>query len=120
MPQTTLKGLWSSGLRNGENIRYRWIHYRKPTNYSSIKLRMVVVELSRNDFADGTLYVELWSDNNGVPGSKIGDIGSMNVADITTDSAGPITSSRPRRQYSLTPKPITGSSSTIQIMREKQ
>ena len=46
------------------------------------------MRLAKSDDADGTLYVELWSDNDGVPGSKIADIGSINVADITTDSAG--------------------------------
>jgi len=62
--------------------------YVKPINCSSVKLRKVVIKLYRTSDADGTLYVELWDDNDGVPGSKIADIGSMNVADITTDSAG--------------------------------
>ena len=78
--------------------------YVKPTDCSSIKLIKVVVKLSRNDFADGTLYVELWDDNGGVPGSKIADIGSMNVADITTDSAGADYEFTPSSPISLDPE----------------
>jgi len=78
--------------------------YVKPTNCSSIKLRKVIIKLSRTSDADGTLYLELWSDNNGVPGSKIVDIGSMNVADITTDSAGADYEFTPQSPISLNPE----------------
>jgi len=94
-----------SGTFSGIDAKYMAQQfYVKPTNCSSIKLRKVVVKLSRTSYADGILYVELWSDNNGVPGSKIADIGSMNVADITTDSAGADYEFTPSSPISLNPE----------------
>jgi len=53
-------------------------------NKSNIRLREVQIRWSRTGSPSGTVYFELWSDNNNTLGSKIADIGTYNIGSIPT------------------------------------
>ena len=59
----------------------------------NLAIRQVSIWLRRVGSPTGTLYVELWDDSGDLPGSKIADIGSIDVSTISTDGEG----------YSFTP-----------------
>ncbi|MCD6313096.1 MAG: hypothetical protein J7L79_04735 [Thaumarchaeota archaeon] len=51
----------------------------------NLAIRKVSIHLRRVGSPTGTLYIELWSDNGDLPGSKIADIRSKDVSTISTD-----------------------------------
>ena len=51
----------------------------------NLAIRHVSIWLKRVGSPTGTLYVELWDDDGDLPGSKIADIGSIDVSTISTD-----------------------------------
>ena len=53
----------------------------------SLKLYRVIVRLEKVGSPSGTLYVEIWSDDAGSPGSKLADVGSIDVSTIDTSFA---------------------------------
>ena len=79
--ESTITG---SGLHSA-SYTYRAVKFTTPDK-QGLALRMVELWLSKYGSPTGTLYVELWSDNGGAPGSKIADIGSIDVSTLTTDS----------------------------------
>ena len=70
----------------GPDYSYDSCHFKTP-NKQNLAILKVKLELRRVGSPTGTMYVEIWDDSNGEPGSKIGDIGLKDVSELTTDYA---------------------------------
>ena len=68
----------------GPDESYDSCHFKTP-NKQNLAIWKVTLRLKKVGSPTGTMYVEIWDDSGGEPGSKIGDVGSKDVSSLTTD-----------------------------------
>ena len=79
--------IYSSG--SGNQPKKRAQRFRTPNNLQTdsnkITLEKVKLSLKRGALTSGTVKIELWSDDDGSPGSKLIDIAQISPGDLNTD-----------------------------------
>ena len=67
----------------GPDHSYNACHFKTP-NKQNLAINKVTLRLKKYGSPTGTMYVEIWNDSGGEPGSKIGDVGSKDVSSLDT------------------------------------